>query len=152
MDLLKVSLGAILGELAYEDHCIGCEVWRVVGNEGCNKSILLNCAGLERVVCAWGKNASNRPISIEFWKGPYSIHLGNIMERGSITLLGGTMNMCCTFTIGNMVYLNSNVTPWREWNYRRKFIYVKDRYLYKLSLKGKIFCSGNSMALGSAII
>lgn len=136
-DYLNILRSNISGELAYETTAFVEQFWRVVGNEGFNKSIYKIAAGLEAAGYVPEKNASNidrftyrienRPLQHPTWE---------IMDA-EITLLGDNEPLLSFITNRNMVYLNSISTP--KNGTTAEIIYVKDMDdLQVLSLKGKI--------------
>jgi hypothetical protein len=136
-DYLNILRNNLSGEEAYETTAFIEQFWRVVGNEGFNKSIHKVAASLQAAGYVLEDNATNtdrftyrlekRPLQHPTWE----------IVGANISLVGENTPLLSYTSNRNMVYLNSISTS--KNGTTGEVIYVEDMNdLQKVSVKGKI--------------
>ncbi|MCK0144177.1 DUF4910 domain-containing protein [Arenibacter sp. F26102] len=136
-DYLNILRSNITGELAYETTAFVEQFWRVVGNEGFNKSIYKIADGLEAAGYVLEDNASNtdrftyrienRPLELPTWE----------IVDAELSLVGINEPLLSYASNRNMVYQNSTSTP--KNGTTAEIIFVKNLdELQRVSVRGKI--------------
>ncbi|SMG44134.1 M28 family peptidase [Arenibacter troitsensis] len=134
LDILKDNLS---GEQAYETTAFIEQFWRVVGNEGFNKSIHKVAESLKAAGYVLEENASNADrFTYRLEKRPLLHPTWEIVDA-SISLVGENTPLVSFSSNRNMVYINSISTP--KNGTTAEVIYVEDiDELQRISVKGKI--------------
>ena len=134
LDILRDNLS---GEQAYETTAFIEQFWRVVGNEGFNKSIHKVAESLKAAGYVLEENASNADrFTYRLEKRPLHHPTWEIVDA-SISLVGENTPLVSFSSNRNMVYLNSISTP--KNGTTAEVIYVEDiDELQRISVKGKI--------------
>ncbi|MCK0190584.1 M28 family peptidase [Arenibacter sp. F20364] len=146
-DYLKVLRNNITGEQAYETTAFVEQLWRVVGNEGFNKSIHKVATALEATGYILEEKASNTDrFTYRIEKRPLVQPTWEILDA-SITLAGDNEPLLSYASNRNMVYINSTSTP--KTGTTAEVIYVEGLdNLQKLSINGKIiFAETNAIEI-----
>jgi hypothetical protein len=140
-DYLDILRNNLSGEQAYETTAFIEQFWRVVGNEGFNKSIHKVAASLEAAGYVLEENASNTDrFTYRLEKRPLLHPTWEILDA-NITLVGENTPLLSYTSNRNMVYLNSISTP--KNGTTAEVIYVEGiDDLQKISVKGKIIFAG----------
>ena len=136
-DYLNILRSNINGDLAYETTAFVEQFWRVVGNDGFNKTINKVATSLEAAGYVLEENASNTDrFTYRIEKRPLQHPTWEILDAG-LSLNGENEPLLSYGSNRNMVYLNSTSTP--KNGITAEIIYVKDLdELKRLSIKGKI--------------
>ncbi|MDX1769539.1 MAG: DUF4910 domain-containing protein [Arenibacter troitsensis] len=134
LDILRDNLS---GEQAYETTAFIEQFWRVVGNEGFNKSIHKVAESLKAAGYVLEENASNADrFTYRLEKRPLHHPTWEIVDA-SISLVGENTPLVSFSSNRNMVYLNSISTP--KNGTTAEVIYAEDiDELQRISVKGKI--------------
>ena len=123
-DYLNILRNNLSGEQAYETTAFIEQFWRVVGNEGFNKSIQKVAASLEAAGYVLEENASNTDrFTYRLEKRPLQHPTWEILDA-NVTLVGENNPLLSYTSNRNMVYLNSISTP--KNGTTAEVIYVKD--------------------------
>lgn len=137
----------ISGEKAYETTAYVSQFWRVVGNEGFNKSIFKVAADLEAAGYVLEEKSTKtdrftyriekRPLETLTWE---PINAEVTLNGENTPLLAHTNNR-------NMTYLNAVSTP--ASGVSGEVVYIRDlEALEKIAVRGKIIFTENNHALG----
>ena len=134
LDILRDNLS---GEQAYETTAFMEQFWRVVGNEGFNKSIHKVAESLKAAGYVLEENASNTDrFTYRLEKRPLQHPTWEILDA-DISLVGENTPLLSFSTNRNMVYINSISTP--KNGITSEVIYVEGiDDLQRISVKGKI--------------
>ncbi len=134
LDILRDNLS---GEQAYETTAFMEQFWRVVGNEGFNKSIHKVAESLKAAGYVLEENASNTDrFTYRLEKRPLQHPTWEILDA-DISLVGENTPLLSFSTNRNMVYINSISTP--KNGLTSEVIYVEGiDDLQRISVKGKI--------------
>ena len=134
LDILRDNLS---GEQAYETTAFMEQFWRVVGNEGFNKSIHKVAESLKAAGYVLEENASNTDrFTYRLEKRPLQRPTWEILDA-DISLVGENTPLLSFSTNRNMVYINSISTP--KNGITSEVIYVEGiDDLQRISVKGKI--------------
>ena len=125
------------GELAYETTAFVEKYWRVVGNDGFNKSVYFIAEHLEKAGFVLEENATDSDLlTYRIEKRPLKNPTWEVVD-GLITIIGDEVPLLQQSSNRNMIALNSYSTP--KEGVEAELIYVKDvKKLKDLDLKGKI--------------
>ena len=136
-DYLDILRNNLSGEQAYETTAFIEQFWRVVGNEGFNKSIQKVAESLKAAGYVLEENASKTDrFTYRLEKRPLQHPTWEIVDA-NVTLIGENNPLLSYTSNRNMVYLNSISTPSNGTT--AEVIYVKDiNDLQSISVKGKI--------------
>ena len=136
-DYLNILRNNLSGDEAYETTAFIEQFWRVVGNEGFNKSIHRVAASLQAAGYVLEENATNTDrFTYRLEKRPLQHPTWEIVDA-NISLVGENTPLLSYTSNRNMVYLNSISTP--KNGTTGEVIYVEDMNdLQKVSVKGKI--------------
>ncbi len=136
-DYLNIIRNSLNGEQAYETTAYMEQFWRVVGNEGFNKSIHKVATSLEAAGYVLEEKATPRNrFTYRIEKRPMEHPTWEIVDA-NIALVDEDTPLLSYTSNRNMVYLNSISTPSKGTT--AEVIYVKDLDdLQKISVKGKI--------------
>lgn len=136
-DYLNILRSNITGELAYETTAFVEQYWRVVGNEGFNKSLHKVVTDLEAAgYVLEEKTSPTDRFTYRLEKRPMQYPTWEIMDA-RLTIVGESEPLLTFATNRNMVYLNSTSTP--KNGTTAEIIYVEDiDELQRLPIKGKI--------------
>tara|TARA_R110002111_G_scaffold252817_1_gene317856 strand:- start:380 stop:2128 length:1749 start_codon:yes stop_codon:yes gene_type:complete len=136
-DYLNILRNNLSGDEAYETTAFIEQFWRVVGNEGFNKSIHKVAASLQAAGYVLEENATNTDrFTYRLEKRPLQHPTWEIVDA-NISLVGENTPLLSYTSNRNMVYLNSISTP--KNGTTGEVIYVEDMNdLQKVSVKGKI--------------
>lgn len=142
LDILRDNLS---GEQAYETTAFMEQFWRVVGNEGFNKSIHKVAESLKAAGYVLEENASNADrFTYRLEKRPLQHPTWEIVDA-SISLVGENTPLVSFSSNRNMVYINSISTP--KNGTTAEVIYVEDiDELQRISVKGKIIFTETNAA------
>ena len=134
LDILRDNLS---GEQAYETTAFMEQFWRVVGNEGFNKSIHKVAESLKAAGYVLEENASNTDrFTYRLEKRPLQHPTWEILDA-NISLVGENTPLLSFSSNRNMVYINSISTP--KNGLTSEVIYVEGiDDLQRISVKGKI--------------
>jgi hypothetical protein len=136
-DYLSILRNNITGKQAYETTAFVEQYWRVVGNEGFNKSIHKVATALESAgyVLEEKANITDR-FTYRLEKRPMQYPTWEIMDA-RLTIVGESEPLLTFASNRNMVYLNSTSTP--KNGTTAEIIYVENTdELQRLPIKGKI--------------
>lgn len=136
-DYLNILRNNLSGDEAYETTAFIEQFWRVVGNEGFNKSIHKVAVSLEAAGYVLEDNATNTDrFTYRLEKRPLQHPTWEIVDA-NISLVGENTPLLSYTSNRNMVYLNSISTS--KNGTTGEVIYVEDMNdLQKVSVKGKI--------------
>lgn len=125
------------GELAYETTAFVEKYWRVVGNDGFNKSVYFIAEHLEKAGFVLEENATDSDLlTYRIEKRPLKRPTWEVVD-GFVKIIGDEVPLLQQSSNRNMVALNSYSTP--KEGLEADVIYVKDiKKLKDLDLKGKI--------------
>ncbi len=134
LDILRANLS---GEQAYETTAFMEQFWRVVGNEGFNKSIHKVAESLKAAGYVLEENATNTDhFTYRLEKRPLQHPTWEILDA-NISLVGENTPLLSFSSNRNMVYINSISTP--KNGLTSEVIYVEGiDDLQRISVKGKI--------------
>lgn len=136
-DYLNILRNNLSGDEAYETTAFIEQFWRVVGNEGFNKSIHKVAVSLEAAGYVLEDNATNTDrFTYRLEKRPLQHPTWEIVDA-NVSLVGENTPLLSYTSNRNMVYLNSISTS--KNGTTGEVIYVEDMNdLQKVSVKGKI--------------
>ena len=125
------------GELAYETTAFVEKYWRVVGNEGFNKSVYFIAEHLEKAGFVLEEKANeNNKLTYRIEKRPLKDPTWEVVD-GFVKIMGEDEPLLQHSTNRNMIALNSYSTP--KEGVEAEVIYVDDvRKMKNLVVKGKI--------------
>lgn len=140
------------GELAFETTAFVEQYWRVVGNEGFNKSVYFIAEHLEKAGFVLEENATeNSKLTYRIEKRPLKEPTWEVVD-GSVKIIGDDIPLLQHSTNRNMIALNSYSTP--KEGVEAEVVYVQDlKNIKTMDVKGKIvFAESNPFRVFSAAV